>query len=279
MDESRLMTNTKLVNILKTYKKTTSVVGRLGDQITRYEKDKDNFIYLKSGSGVSLKSLRQESYTLDWLRKRNLNVPKVLFYSEEDNIAYLLISGINGLPIYKYKNTTNKAKLLRIAAKSLLEFHALPTLGSEKLDTLKKDISDIERYIELDAINAEKFEESNSGKSPYEVLNYLKTNADKLEADVITHGDFCLANVLLDTEFNYGYIDVGACGLGDKYKDFSSMEVSIKRNFGEDWINTFYKFYDPNLKIDRFKIKYYQLIDQFDYNLDKEKYLASINSL
>lgn len=49
------------------------------------------------------------------------------------------------------------------------------------------------------------------------------------------------------------------------------MEVSIKRNFGSEWIDVFYQFYDRNLKTDADKIKYYQLIDQFYYHLDDSR--------
>lgn len=273
--EFRRMKNIKLKQMLKKYKKVGSITGRLGDQILKYEKNKDEFVYLKIGTGISLESLRRESYVLDWLKGSGLNTPKVLYYTEKDGVAYLLISGIKGLSIYKFKNVCKK-KLLKITAEALRKFHALPIKGPSKLNTLKKDILEIEKYLKYDAIKTKQFIESNDGKTPQNVFNYLKANMDIFNVDVINHGDFCLANILLDENFDYGYIDLGECGPGDKYKDLSSLEVSIKRNFGEDWIKTFYNYYDSNLNVDQFKIRYFQLIDQFDYHLDKHRYLKAL---
>lgn len=244
--------------------------GRLKDQIIKFMNKKRELVYLKVGEGVSGKSIDQELVVLNWLENKNIAIPRVINFNKENEKTYLLISSVEGVPAYKIKNQ-DRESILRIVAEALLDFHNMNVQDSEKLDTIDKDLKKIYSYIKLKVISIDAFKKSNNGKTPEEIYDYLVTTKKQLINDVITHGDYCLTNVLI-TDKGYGFIDLGDCGLGDKYKDLSSLEVSIKRNYGQEWVEVFYQCYNKNIRVDKTKIKYYQLIDQFSYNLNIEKY-------
>lgn len=264
------MTSQKLTDILSKYSEINTITGRLGDKIVRYEDNDHNFVYLKSGTGVSRKSLEQEALALEWLSGKGITIPEVLDFEREGDTTYLLITGVRGLPPYKFKER-DKSELLEITANALHKFHQISLEDSGSLNTLDKYLEKIEQHLKLGVIKEIDFKEANEGKTPKDVFNFLVAERQKFDSNVLTHGDFCLPNILLEGE-NFGIIDLGDCGPGDKYMDLSSMEVSIKRNFGDEWVEVFNKHYDPELKIDRNKIKYYQLIDQFGYHLDIDKF-------
>lgn len=249
--------------------------GRLGDEILKYELEDHTNIFLKIGIGISAESLEKEAYALRYLKTQSIIIPKVIDFLRSGNTAFLLITGVAGLPPYKAKNV-DKKMALKIVADVLKKLHQSRIKGSECLDTLDKDLNKINKYLSLDVIDNEKFVSNNEGKSPLEVYNFLINTKDSYDNNSFTHGDYCLPNILINGN-SYGLIDFGECGFGDKYKDFSSMEVSIKRNFGAEWISIFYEYYDSNLVVDQEKIKYYQLIDQFDYCLNIEKYNRLVN--
>jgi aminoglycoside phosphotransferase len=260
----------KLTSILSSYLEREVIAGRLGDKIIRYEDNDHNFVYLKSGTGVSGKSLEREALALEWLSGKGITIPQILDFEKINDTTYLLVSGVKGLPPYKFKER-EKDELLKITADALRKFHRISLENSGSLNTLDKYLKKIEQHLKLGVIKEADFKEANEGKTPVEVLDFLVAERPKFENNVLTHGDFCLPNILLEDD-GFGIIDLGDCGPGDKYMDLSSMEVSIKRNFGAEWVEVFNKHYDPNLKIDKDKIKYYQLIDQFGYHLDIDKF-------
>ena len=262
-------------NYLNEYQLVETLTGRLGDEILKYQDKHQRILYLKSGEGVAAESLEQEANALTWLSNQGINIPKVINFNHQNDRAFLLITNVEGLPSHKVKNIDKEA-VLKIVAEALLKLNRIKIKEADKLNTLDNDLEEIKQYISMKVIETEKFLTNNEGRGPEEIYNYLLATKKLFDNDSFTHGDYCLPNILI-SEKGFGLIDFGDCGMGDKYKDFSSTEVSIKRNFGAEWINVFYKYYDPKIIVNQKKIKYYQLIDQFDYCLNIEMYNRLIN--
>lgn len=255
---------------LKNFHLIETIKGRLNDNILKFVNKNSKIVYLKIGEGVSAISIKQEMTALSFLKNKHVIVPSVLDFMEEKGRSFLLITGVIGIPAQRVKHL-NKKEVLRVAAEALMSFHKIKVKKPSMLNTLEKDLKKIRSYIELQVINTDSFRQSNAGKTPEEIYKYLLKTKKRYFNDAFTHGDYCLPNLLINKN-DYGFIDLGDCGIGDRYKDFSSLEVSIKKNYGLEWVETFYKFYHPLVTVDAEKIKYYQLIDQFGYNLNIEKY-------
>lgn len=247
-------------------------VSRLGGKIMRFEGPDGTTVFLKTGQGVAAESLSRERNALKWLENKGVTVPKVLKYFEGGGggVTYLLLSYLEGLAAQKVASR-DREELVRIVAVALKQFHSISISGSGKLRTLDNDLDHIQACLKHGLIKKQDFQAANNGKTPEDVYSHLLQEKGKLSNGVIVHGDYCLPNIIIANN-NYGFLDVGDCGPGDPYKDFSAMEGSIERNFGREWIGAFYKYYDGITNVDTFKVKYYKLIDQFSYHLDVEKY-------
>ncbi len=106
-------------------------------------------------------------------------------------------------------------------------------------------------------------------RDPLRLIQYLEENRPTEEL-VLSHGDFCLPNLLLDGERIGGFIDLGACGTADRWRDITMCLVSLRRN-----LNGFfggpvrpapdekYFFAALGIPLDRERLRYYQLLDLF----------------
>lgn len=261
---------TKIKRTLRDYKVIDDVVSRLGGHIIKLSNTKGNIVYLKTGFGVAGESLIREHNVLTLLKNKNIYIPQILEFATNNDGVYIIISNVEGIPAHKVKDRP-RSEVLKICADILKQFSSIKLQAGEKLKTLDDDLRHIENCMRLDLLNTDDFIKANNGKNPKEIYKYLLRNKDKFAEDVLVHGDFCMPNILISNN-NCGLIDIGDCGIGDIYKDFSALEVSIKRNFGEEWIVEFYKQFEPKIEKDEMKIKYYQFIDQFGYHLNTEKY-------
>ena len=62
---------------------------------------------------------------------------------------------------------------------------------------------------------------------------------------------------VIDDKF-VGFIDVGECGLADKWLDLEVCEKSIIRNYGKEYVDKFYELL--GIVPDREKIDYHLLL-------------------
>ena len=67
-------------------------------------------------------------------------------------------------------------------------------------------------------------------KSYEKILDFLKNNKPK-ETLVFSHGDTSLPNIFFKDQKISGFIDVGECGVADKWFDIAICYKSINRNF------------------------------------------------
>lgn len=57
-----------------------------------------------------------------------------------------------------------------------------------------------------------------------------------------------------------GFIDLADAGISDKYRDLSAIHRSLIRNFGAEWVNSFYEEYGM-IEVDFEKLKFYDLVE------------------
>lgn len=253
------------------YKILEETKGRLGAGIYKLRNNDGKIVFLKTGKDIVAESLSREKEVLTWLKNKKVTVPEVLGYHESKNngIVFLFLSALEGTTAQRVTNL-NKDAIVKIAAEGLKTFHLISKNGSKKLRTLDDDLDFIKSCLKHNLIKSEDFKKENEGKTPKEVYLYLMKYKSRFSDDVIVHGDYCLPNIIINDN-KFGFLDLADCGLGDPYKDFSAIEGSISRNFGDKWVDIFFKYYGIK-KVNKFKIEYFKLIDQFSYHLDIDKY-------
>ncbi len=85
----------------------------------------------------------------------------------------------------------------------------------------------------------------------------LLVNKDKEEL-CFSHGDTSLPNIFANDYKFSGFIDVGECGIADKWFDIAIAVKTLERNYGEKAVDLFFK--QLEIKKDQIKINYYLLL-------------------
>jgi aminoglycoside phosphotransferase len=182
-----------------------------------------------------------------------------VYYCQQGETEYLITDEIPG---YSSENELLKADipgLLSVVAHALRRIHNL-AINDFPLDgSVSTLLVKLERRISLNLLKPEDFRRAGWHGSPRELLDYMHRLRPQSEESVLTHGDYCLPNVLVKEGQVTGIVDWGYAGLGDRYRDFAAVVKSICRNLGEDWVDLFFEEYGVN-ELDREKLKYHRLL-------------------
>ena len=76
---------------------------------------------------------------------------------------------------------------------------------------------------------------------------------------VLTHGDYCLPNILLHNGQLSGFIDLGRAGVADRHQDLALAVRSLAYNFGEGWAPLLFAAY--GIEPDETKLAFYTRLD------------------
>ncbi|WP_195999628.1 APH(3') family aminoglycoside O-phosphotransferase [Clostridium sp. 1001271B_151109_B4] len=207
----------------------------------------------------------------NWLSGNHI-VPKVLCTHIEDKKCYLLMSKVKGKMSCDTEFLRNPEKLAELLAEGLKILWSINLKGcpcdssiDKKLkmaeERVNKKICSMED-IELGAYGEEKF------SSPEELLQWLKENKPN-EEPVLSHGDYCLPNIFIDNDKISGFIDLGRCGIGDKYQDIALCYRSLKSNLNGRYGGEVIKDISAEIIFEKLgidpdwdKIRYYILLDE-----------------
>lgn len=130
-----------------------------------------------------------------------------------------------------------KPRLVRLLADGLHRIHALVTTNCPFDRRATSVIARSWERVGSDGLTEAELDELQQGLSK---LNGIELPDEDL---VLTHGDYCLPNVMVDGRILAGFIDWGYAGLGDRYRDFVAAEYSVGRNLGIEWVLPFFKAY------------------------------------
>ncbi len=200
---------------------------------------------------------------LSWL-KGKVSVPDIIYHSKNSDNEFLLLTEILGEVSYEVFSRSDIEANLKILAKGLQIFHTLP-LGNcpNKID-LDTMIQHAKERLEQGKINSKNFDVRWKHKTPYELFEDVKRLIPRRIEKVVTHGDYCLPNVMIHEGELSGFVDLGCAGINDRYYDLAAITWSISYNFGEKWLPFFFENYGINYdEIDRERLLFYQMLNEF----------------
>lgn len=229
-------------------------IGCSDSQVIKILKEGKNYFLKIAKKGL----LTQEFKALQWLNGK-LEVPEVILFDYTEETEYLITRAILGEMVcseFYIKNPHDALKVIRTAFKKIYSVD----ISNCPFDVSNKyKLSLIENNVKKGLVKTENLQEETLKRfgSVENLLKYLIDNQFEEEL-CFSHGDTSLPNIFaLDSKFS-GFIDVGECGIADKWFDLAICEKSIKRNFGEEYISEFYK--TLGIIPDRTKINYYLLM-------------------
>jgi kanamycin kinase/aminoglycoside 3'-phosphotransferase-2 len=216
--------------------------------------------YLKIQKIGSTETIEEQAKRLMWLQNR-LPVPNVMGYGVTGDYEYLLTSELPGFEASNEILRTNPDQIIRLLANGLRRIHDI-SIEDCPFDNSIGQLMKVIRYNFqqgiIDSIDLnKKFGISNLETLLHEVEMYSK---DLTEDLVFTHGDYSVPNIIINGREISGFIDMGNCGIADRYYDLAVAVKSIIRNFGSDYTEMFFDEYG-SMEIDQEKIKFYQIVE------------------
>ncbi|MBY9001795.1 MAG: aminoglycoside 3'-phosphotransferase [Candidatus Heimdallarchaeota archaeon] len=248
---------------LKGYDLQKVNIGWSSSEIYKLSDDKKPNLFLKINNFSNDLFFNHEYEMLKWLKDK-ISVPDIIYQSKNVNSEFLLLTEIPGNVSYKVYSKSDIETNLKILAKGLQSFHSLPIEGCPNSVNTDEMIQHAEQRLEQGLINSKNFDVRWKHKTPYELFDDVKRLEPKRIDIVVTHGDYCLPNVIIDNAELSGFVDLGSAGLNDRYYDLAAVSWSISYNFGVKWVPFFFENYGiNNHEIDTEKILFYQILNEF----------------
>lgn len=211
---------------------------------------------------VSEESMNEHSM-MKWM-KDMVPVPDIICSEQEDGLNYLLMSKLEGDMGRSQKYFLNPQELAKVAAEGLRLLWSVNIQECPYDIRLEHKLEIAEKSVEEGSCDMEDAEEAtyseNGFKSPKDLLNWLKGNRPSYEDAVFSHGDYCMSNLIIKDNQISGFIDLGKCGIADRYQDIALCYRDLMHHapgftpdmlFGALEIEPYWE-----------KIKYYILLDE-----------------
>ncbi len=235
-------------------------VGESGAQVFRLEQLGSAPRYLKLVPRRAGIDTTAEARRLAWLRGR-LPVPEVIAFADEPAGSFLLMTTVAGLDAMDSAHAADPSRLVRLLAEGLRTVHALPMEDCPFDHRLDAEIARAEAQVRGGLVDEADFDEQRQDRSAAELLELVRLTRPRAEELVFTHGDYCLPNIMLEGGQVAGFVDLGAAGMGDRYRDLALAARSIERNLGEGWSALLFEEYGLNAP-NAAKIEFFQLLDE-----------------
>lgn len=216
--------------------------------------------YVKLLSVGLPESLELQASKLNWLQGK-LPVPDVVDYGVVDNYEYLVTLELPGVEASHEKCRVRPEVTVRLVAHGLRRIHGIPIAGCPFDHSIERLMSRIQSNVDGGLIDTEGLLNTFAETSMEKLLLEVERFRTGLQEDLVfTHGDYSMPNIMLADGAVSGFLDLGNCGVADRYYDLAVAEKSIVRNFGADYVPMFFEHYGIQ-DIDWARIRFYKLIE------------------
>ncbi len=229
-------------------------IGCSDSQVFKIEKlDKTYFIKISSKG-----NLTSEYEKLKWLNDK-LSVPRITLYDYTDDTEYLITESVGGEMACSEYYLNNPKIGISVIAQAFSQIYDVDISDCPFDVSIDYKLALVENNVKNNLIHLEDLKDETLKKfgSLENIIRFLKENKFNDEK-CFSHGDTSLPNIFALKDKFVGFIDVGECGIADKWFDLAICEKSIRRNYGEEYIQQFYN--ELNIVPDREKIDYYLLM-------------------
>jgi aminoglycoside 3'-phosphotransferase-2 len=198
--------------------------------------------YLKvSAVGVAA-GVADERQRLQWAAGK-LPVPSVIDAGDDEGMAWMLLGPLPGTDGTDPLLLARPEQLVRMLAKALRQLHDLPPTACPFDFRLPTAMTHVETRLRCGQIDTTEFKVEYAHHTPETAVLALRRDLPAAEDLVVTHGDYCVPNIVFDADHLSGFVDVGELGVADRWRDLAVATWSIERNIGYGWENFFLSVY------------------------------------
>ena len=207
--------------------------------------------------------LEYQAQALRWLEGR-LPVARVLAFEKGEGLAALWMTRLKGADGVDLCRQAAPEEVATSFALALRQVHSLPIDNCPLDQRLDRKVALAEARARNGEVDEDDLDECRRGLPVEELLGQLHERRPKDEDLVFTHGDYCVPNVMFEQGQLSGFVDLGRCGVADRYQDLALLvrSLALKVNAGQDLSGVVAKVYAID-KWDQAKVEYYQLLDEF----------------
>ncbi|MGE8547189.1 MAG: APH(3') family aminoglycoside O-phosphotransferase [Alcaligenes sp.] len=235
-------------------------IGASGADVFRIVRAGQPDVFLKTEPATALSELPGEIERLRWMAQVGLPAPAVLDALRHEGRHYLLMSAVPGQDMATAFDL-QPALVLRVAAMALRILHETPIEDCPFDHRLEHRLADAGRRLQAGLVDESAFDGPRQGWSAAQVWEELLASRPDTQDLVVTHGDACLPNLMLEGKWFTGFIDCGRLGVADRFQDLALTARSIEHNFGPQWVDVFFQEY--GLEADEGRMEFYRLLDEF----------------
>src|SRR5262245_12856098 len=236
-------------------------IGDSAASVFRLEAAGSPTLFLKLEPAGPFAEMPAEEARLRWLATMGIRCPAVRRMETRADRNWLLMTALRGTdcaslgPHYAEITVSSVANALR-------QLHALDVHVCPFDHRLTTRMAHARTRALAGAVDETDFDDAHLGMTAIDLFEKLAASQPKSEDLVVTHGDACLPNMILDGEEFSGFIDCARLGVADRYQDLALAARSIAYNLGAQWAEPFFLRYGVS-EPDRSKLAFYPLLDEF----------------
>ena len=140
---------------------------------------------------------------------------------------------------------SNPLQMVKALAAGLKMLHSLDITDCPFDARLEIQLEAACRRTQARLVDETDFDDERVGRTATDLFEELLKKRPVNEDLVFTHGDYCLPNIILDpTSLEVsGFIDLGRCGVADRYQDLALAARSLAYNWGEKFVPALFEAY------------------------------------
>lgn len=200
-----------------------------------------------------------ECERMRWARAY-LPVPEVIDCGSDGDVEWLVTAALDGTDATKHPWSEDPSRLVPVLARGLADFHAAaPAESCPFRFRAAAALEHARRRVHDDIATPADLHPEHQHLTLDAAIAELERLAPESEDLVVSHGDYCLPNVLLDANGQVtGFVDLAELGVADRWSDLAVGAWSITWNLGPGWEHLFYEAY--GVQPDESRIAFYRLL-------------------
>jgi kanamycin kinase len=214
--------------------------------------------YAKVGWCGRHPSMADERARLDWCAGK-LPVPEVVDAGTDERVEWLVTVALPGIDATDDGLRAEPQTLVPKLGAALRVFHESVAVDGCPFDfRLDAALEHCTRRVHEGSVPLDELHPEWRDRGPEGILDVLVGSRPPTEDVVVCHGDYCFPNVLLADGRVTGYLDLGALGVADRWRDIAIGAWSTTWNVDPSHEPLFYEGYGVEPDPDR--IRYYRML-------------------